>query len=193
MVDLFTNKLNLLIVCDEMVNLINYKKLFADNYRTLRASSTDEAETILLKEDIHILIFDLNINIDEAILFILLHHFSHPSCVNILLSNHPNFSFYESQLKNANIFALKQKPFAKNEFSELIKLAEIHWRIQQLPTIKQEREFNFYQKKQTWHRQHFSQLSDEIKTMLLASSTNLKLAIILAAVTTMFGTIVFYL
>src|SRR3989338_1832084 len=115
-------KKNILIVDDEKLILSAFQRLLRSHpYHVHTVTNTKEAETLLNKNTVHLLICDYKLHGEDGLSFLKRVQKKWPEVPRILLTGYPDSQLAERALNEASVFRFLTKPWDEKEVLSVIK------------------------------------------------------------------------
>jgi response regulator RpfG family c-di-GMP phosphodiesterase len=124
-------KINVLYVDDEAINLLAFKASFRRFFTIHIAKSADEAKPILAQNEIHVLISDQRMpgTLGTELLAFALKEY--PSLIRILLTGFSDIEAIKDAINKGQIYHYLQKPWQDNELKTTIEEAYKVYQLKQ--------------------------------------------------------------
>ena len=124
-------KINVLYVDDEAINLLSFKASFRRFFTIHIAKSADEAKPILAQNEIHVLISDQRMpgTLGTELLAFALKEY--PSLIRILLTGFSDIEAIKDAINKGQIYHYLQKPWQDNELKTTIEEAYKVYQLKQ--------------------------------------------------------------
>ncbi len=115
------NSINVLYVDDEENNLNSFKASFRRYFSVFTALSAQEAEHILINEDIHVLITDQRMPETLGTELLAQAFNSYPDQIRILLTGYTDIEALKDAVNRGHIFRYLEKPWNDDELKKTIE------------------------------------------------------------------------
>jgi response regulator RpfG family c-di-GMP phosphodiesterase len=113
--------INVLYVDDEMHNLQAFKAVFRRNFNVFIANSAAEAEIVLAKHDIHVLITDQRMPAKSGTQLLAETTKKYPDQIRILLTAFADINCMDDAIKKGYVYKILKKPWNENTLQETIE------------------------------------------------------------------------
>lgn len=113
--------INVLYVDDEAYNLQAFKAAFRRNFNVFIANSAAEAEIILAKNDIHVLITDQRMPAKSGTQLLAETTKKYPDQIRILLTAFADIHCMDDAVKKGHVYRILKKPWNENTLQEAIE------------------------------------------------------------------------
>ncbi|EKB49070.1 response regulator [Cecembia lonarensis] len=123
MSDIIMEKIKILYVDDEKINLQAFRTTFKHDYEILLAESAKEARQLLGNNAVHIVITDQRMPTETGIDFLTSIKDTHPEPIRILLTAYSDSQLVQESLDNGLIYHYLTKPWEENYFKNIIRNA----------------------------------------------------------------------
>jgi response regulator RpfG family c-di-GMP phosphodiesterase len=113
--------INVLYVDDEVHNLQAFKAVFRRKFNVFIANSASEAEIILAKNDIHVLITDQRMPAKSGTQLLAETTKKYPDQIRILLTAFADINCMDDAVKKGYVYRILKKPWNENTLQEAIE------------------------------------------------------------------------
>jgi len=116
-------KIKVLYVDDEKINLQAFRTTFKKDYEILLASSAKEARQLLSKNKVDIIITDQRMPQETGIEFFLSIKEVHPEPIRLLLTAYSDIQIVQDALESGLVYHYLTKPWEEKYFNNIIRNA----------------------------------------------------------------------
>jgi response regulator RpfG family c-di-GMP phosphodiesterase len=113
--------INVLYVDDEEHNLHSFKASFRRSFNVFTANSAKEAEEILSKNDIHVLITDQRMPVKTGTELLAETTKKYPDQIRILLTAFADINCMEDAIKKGHVYRILKKPWDQATLQEAME------------------------------------------------------------------------